>query len=66
MQKEGALPKRKGTIHISEIHVAKTRQVQDGATIGEVGKGCSDEGGNSSTLTDNKFTAPALPALPCK
>lgn len=44
MQKEGALSKRKGTGHISEVHVANNRQVQDGATMGEVEKGCSDEG----------------------
>lgn len=44
MQKEGASSERKGTVHMSEIHVAKNRQVQDGATMGEVGKGSTDEG----------------------
>lgn len=44
MQKERALSERKGTVHMSEIHMAKNRQVQDGATMGEVGKGTTDEG----------------------
>lgn len=44
MQKEGALSKRKGIAPISEIHVAKNRELQDGAAMGKVGKGSSAEG----------------------
>lgn len=44
MQKEGAISKKKGIAPLSEIHVAKNRQLQDGAAMGKVGKGSSVEG----------------------